>query len=125
MPKKVLNHCEKSFCPIARTLDILGDKWTLLILRDLLFFEKKQFREFSASPEGIPSNVLSDRLKMLEQYNIVTKQPYQTNRYEYTLTQKGQDLESVLLAITSWGKQYELPLSPEQFENWLEEMKKK
>ena len=124
MPKKILCHREKSHCPIARALDILGDKWTLIILRDMLVFEKKQFREFSASPEQIPTNVLSDRLKMLESREIVTKHAYQTNRYEYLLTEKGKELAPLLRELTAWGKKYETELTPAEFKNWVDEKRR-
>jgi len=65
-PTRAAARPRRSPCPIANTLDLIGDKWTLLIVRDLLFFGKRQYRDFAASPEGIPSNILADRLKRME-----------------------------------------------------------
>lgn len=98
---------ERSFCPVACALDELGDKWTLLIIRDLLL-GKKRFQEFLASPEHIATNILADRLKKLESAGFVTQQAYQQKplRYQYTLTQKGKDLGPVLQALVNWGKVY-------------------
>lgn len=95
----------RSSCPVASTLDILGDKWTLLVVRDL-FAGKKTFSEFQSSPERIPTNILADRLKRLVENEIIEKRPYQARpvRYEYTLTSKGKDLGAVLKAIVHWGE---------------------
>lgn len=98
---------KRSPCPVACTLDIVGDKWTLLIVRDL-FSGKKTYSEFQASPEKFPSNILANRLKRLVENNIITKTPYQTNppRYAYSLTDKGKDLGSVLKSMVSWGEKH-------------------
>lgn len=98
---------ERSFCPVACALDDLGDKWTLLIIRDLLL-GKKRYQEFLTSPEHIATNILADRLKKLESAGFVTQQAYQQKpvRYQYELTQKGQDLRPVLQALVNWGKAY-------------------
>jgi DNA-binding HxlR family transcriptional regulator len=95
---------ERSGCPIASTLDIVGDKWTLVIIRDLLT-GKSQFSQFLASPEGISTNILASRLKALEQAGIVTRTPYQTQppRHRYALTARGEALLPVLQAICRWG----------------------
>ncbi len=99
---------KRSPCPIANTLDLVGDKWTLLIVRDLLFFGKRQYRELAASPETIPSNILADRLKRLERAGLVARTPYQERpvRYAYTLTPTGADLKAVLLALIEWGNRH-------------------
>lgn len=98
---------ERSPCPVACTLDILGDKWTLLVVRDL-FAGKKTYSEFQGSPERIPTNILADRLKRLVMQEIVKKKPYQMHpvRYEYILTTKGKDLGQVLKSMVSWGEKY-------------------
>jgi len=95
----------RSKCPIASSLDILGDKWTLVVIRDL-FRGKEKFRDFAASPEKIKTNILTDRLKWLEENKIIQKKPYQTKptRNLYALTEKGRDLEPVLRAIALWGE---------------------
>jgi DNA-binding HxlR family transcriptional regulator len=96
---------KRSPCPVASTLDIIGDKWTLLVVRDL-FSGKKTYSEFQESPEKIPTNILADRLKRLAEYEIVEKSPYQVHpvRYEYKLTAKGRDLGEVLKALVHWGE---------------------
>jgi DNA-binding HxlR family transcriptional regulator len=97
----------RSNCAIANSLDIVGDKWSLLVVRDLLH-GKHTYGELADSPEGIPTNILADRLKRLESAGIVTSAPYQERpvRYTYTLTPKGNALGEVLLAFVRWGKQH-------------------
>ena len=98
---------ERSCCPITCSLDLLGDKWTLLIIRDL-FLGKKRYQEFLASPEKIATNILADRLKRIEANGLVKQKCYQQNptRYEYELTQKGEELKPVLEALIKWGRTY-------------------
>jgi DNA-binding HxlR family transcriptional regulator len=98
---------ERSLCAIANSLDVLGDKWTLLVVRDLLH-GKSTYGELLKSPEGIPTNILADRLRRLEGSGIVTSTPYHERpvRYAYSLTAKGRALGDVLLALVRWGKQY-------------------
>jgi DNA-binding HxlR family transcriptional regulator len=95
----------RSPCPIASTLDIIGDKWSLLVVRDL-FAGKKTYSDFQGSPEHIPTNILADRLKRLVAYEIVLKRPYQKKpvRYEYILTAKGKGLGAILKAMVLWGE---------------------
>ncbi|HEY9604872.1 MAG TPA: helix-turn-helix domain-containing protein [Allocoleopsis sp.] len=95
----------RSHCPIACTLDLIGDRWTLLIIRDMLFFRKQRFEEFLESPEGISTNILTSRLKSLEQLGLVEKQPYSNHsrRMNYQLTEQGQSLRPVLKAMIKWG----------------------
>ena len=94
----------RSLCPIANTLDIIGDKWTLLVIRDL-FSGKSTYSEFQDSPESIPTNILADRLKRLCEKGIVLKTPYQDRpvRYSYQLTDKGLLLAPVLKEMQNWG----------------------
>jgi len=94
-------------CPLASSLDIFGDKWSLLVIRDL-FFGKKTFGEFQKSPEHIPSNILAERLKRLESTDIIRKSAYQQKpvRYAYLLTEKGKDLGIVMRAMVDWGNKY-------------------
>jgi DNA-binding HxlR family transcriptional regulator len=98
---------KRSPCPVAGTLDILGDKWTLLVVRDLLM-GKTTYGDFHKSPERIPTNILAERLKRLEQAGIIEKSRYQQRpvRYAYTLTGKGRDLQPVLLALVDWGNRH-------------------
>lgn len=116
-PNNCLPESRRSACPIANVLDIVGDKWTLLVVRDL-FMGKHRYGEFQASPEAIPTNILADRLKRLEAAGLVKKDFYQDNppRAEYFLTSKGADLGPILRAMGQWGVQY-LPevVIPEQF----------
>jgi DNA-binding HxlR family transcriptional regulator len=97
----------RSPCAVANSLDILGDRWSLLVVRDLLH-GKRTYGELSRSPERIPTNILADRLKRLESTGIVASTPYQEHpvRYAYSLTPKGSALGEVLLAFVRWGKQH-------------------
>ena len=97
----------RSACAVANSLDILGDKWSLLVVRDLLH-GKHTYGELALSPERIPTNILADRLKRLESTGIITSTPYQQRpvRYSYSLTPKGSALGEVLLAFVRWGKQH-------------------
>jgi DNA-binding HxlR family transcriptional regulator len=94
-------------CPVARTLDIVGDRWTMLILRDLRDGARK-FHELQASLAGISPNTLSTRLKALEENDIVVRRFYEQHppRAEYILTAKGNDLRAVLGALRDWGEKH-------------------
>lgn len=98
----------RSPCPVACSLDIFGDRWTLLIVRDLLF-GRSRFKDFAASPEGIPTNILADRLERLLAQRVVEQIPAEdgTKRLAYRLTEKGKGLESVLKAISEWGLEWD------------------
>jgi DNA-binding HxlR family transcriptional regulator len=98
----------RSPCPIACTLDLIGDRWTLLIIRDMMFFNKQRFEDFLDSPEGISTNILANRLKLLEEIGLVEKQPYSNHsrRMNYQLTETGKSLRPVLKTITTWGLKY-------------------
>ena len=108
----------RSTCPIANVLDIVGDKWTLLVVRDLLVLGKRRYGEFQNSPEAIPTNILAERLKRLEAAGLIKKEFYQDNppRAEYLLTRKGADLGPILRAMGEWGQRY-IPgvVIPKQF----------
>lgn len=95
-------------CPISATLDILGDKWTLLIIRDLMFTGKKTYGEFLQSDEKIATNILADRLLTLEETGLVEKKAFPGNRAKnlYQLTPKGIDLMPTLFEIILWGDKY-------------------
>jgi DNA-binding HxlR family transcriptional regulator len=97
----------RSSCAIANTLDLVGDKWSLLVIRDMLH-GKKTYGELLDSPEGIPTNILADRLKRLEEAGIVVSSAYQERpvRYAYTLSEKGAALGDILLALVRWGKKH-------------------
>lgn len=98
----------RSHCPIAFGLDIFGDKWTLLVLRDLFFKEKRRYNEFLRSEEGIATNILSERLRRLEAEGLITKsKPGGGRKYIYKPTRKGLDLLPVLLEISCWSARYD------------------
>ncbi len=98
----------RSDCPIATTLAFVGDRWTLVIVRDMLT-GKKRFAEFLDSPERITTNVLTDRLNRMEQGGLVQKTAYQTNplRFEYELTAKGTALQPILQDMCRWANEHE------------------
>ena len=94
-------------CPVARSLEFLGERWTLLIVRDLLIGAKK-FQDFSASLTGVAPAVLSHRLKVLEKHGIVSRQLYSKHppRAEYALTERGLELRPVVRALGIWGARH-------------------
>ena len=98
----------RSRCPIASALDLFGDKWTLVVVRDLMFLGKHRFSDFLASGEGISTNVLSERLERLECAGLVERRRYQERppRDEYHLTEKGRDLYPVLRELVRWGNRH-------------------
>lgn len=98
----------RSLCPVSCALDILGDKWTLLVLRDIIFIRKRYFREFLKSPEKIASNILSDRLKKLEMADIILRRqdPGNQRRIIYAVTEKGLSLAPTILELLRWGAEY-------------------
>ena len=95
-------------CPLARTLDIVGERWTVLILRDLLLHGPQKFQDFQTSLSGISPNILSARLKRLEGADIIERRFYTEHppRAEYVLTGKGRELGPVLKALRSWGERH-------------------
>lgn len=98
----------RSGCPVSLGLDVFGDRWTLLIVRDLMFRGKRHFREFLASDEHISSNILSDRLKALLDEGIVSKaaDPGHAQKVVYRLTEKGIALLPILMQISQWSAQH-------------------
>lgn len=112
------NDPRRSACPISVALDVLGNKWTLLVIRDLVFAHKRHFRDFLASPESIASNVLANRLRTLEAQGIVSRRvdPDSARKVIYELTPKGIDLVPVLLELIRWGAKYDArTAAPEAF----------
>jgi DNA-binding HxlR family transcriptional regulator len=95
-------------CPVARALDVIGEKWSLLILRDLVRKGPLRFQEFEQGLPGVAPNTLSARLKTLEAQGVVSTRLYEQHppRYEYFLTEKGKALGPVLKALRVWGEQY-------------------
>ena len=98
----------RSSCPISSALDIVGDKWSLLILRDILLLGKKTFKEFSISGEKISSSILANRLAKLEELEIISKRLHPTNKkvFEYFVTQKGVDFLPVIVELILWSEKY-------------------
>ncbi len=97
----------RSACAVANSLDIVGDKWSLLVVRDLLH-GARTYGELANSRERIPTNILAERLRRLERAGIIVSTPYQQRptRYSYALSPKGSALGDVLLAFVRWGRQY-------------------
>ena len=93
-------------CPITSALDIVGDKWSLVIVKQMLLEDKKTFKEFSESDEAIASNILSSRLKMLEEYNMISKGKLPNNKKTniYLLTEKGLSLAPTIVELTLWSE---------------------
>ncbi len=97
----------RSSCPVACTLDLVGDRWTLLVIRDLLA-GKKRYSDFLTSAEKIPTNILADRLKRLEREGLIESVPYSEHppRFEYHLTTEGRGLGRAVDALANWGLEH-------------------
>lgn len=106
MPKKSQR---RSNCPINFALQTFGDSWSLLIVRDIVYFGRKTYREFLEAGEGIATNILASRLAQMEQDGILTKQPDGTDKRKevYSLTDKGLDLIPILLELAAWGARHD------------------
>ncbi|MCG8432557.1 MAG: helix-turn-helix transcriptional regulator [Gammaproteobacteria bacterium] len=102
-------HATKTACPIAFAVDLIGDRWTLLVIRDLMFHGKRYYGELLASEEGIATNVLADRLLKLEENGIVTRHddPDNRKRIRYQLTKKGKALMPALLELVRWSGKHD------------------
>lgn len=111
MPRKSVSHSTacRSHCPISYSLEFVGDRWTLLVLRDLILARKRYFQDFLASPEGIASNILANRLKRLEGAGLVAREtdPGHAGRVLYTPTDKALDLLPVMVELVRWGAKYD------------------
>jgi DNA-binding HxlR family transcriptional regulator len=104
-----MNDIQRSGCPINLTLEVVGDKWSLLIIRDIMFGNRRHYRELlTRSDEGISSNILADRLKMLLERGIITRQddPSHKQKGIYSLTEQGIELLPILAQMASWGFKY-------------------
>lgn len=103
----------RSGCPINLGLEIFGDRWSLLVIRDIMFAGKRHFREFLASDEAISSNILADRLARLVEAGILTRRDDPAHKLKaiYSLTEKGIDLLPVIAEISRWSRKYE-PVDP-------------
>jgi DNA-binding HxlR family transcriptional regulator len=93
---------------VACALDIFGDRWTLLVVRDLIL-GRSRFKDFTASPEGIPTNILTERLERLLSHGIIVRVPVGENskRFAYQLTEKGETLRPIIKAMVHWGLKWE------------------
>ena len=100
-----MNHDFRCNCLITSAIDIIGDKWTLVIIKQMLLEGKKTFKDFSESDEAIASNILSSRLKMLEEFKIISKEklPYNKKTNIYLLTEKGLGLTPTIIELTLWS----------------------
>lgn len=105
----------RSRCPITSALDIIGDKWSLVIIKQIIFEEKATFKDFIESPESVATNILTTRLKMLEEYNLIEKQKLPCNKKTniYTLTEKGLGLIPVVTELSIWSKHHINDFNPE------------
>ncbi|QEH40923.1 helix-turn-helix domain-containing protein [Chitinophaga sp. XS-30] len=99
---------KRSDCPISSSLDIFGDKWSLLIVRDLMLYKTRTYGDFTKSTEKIATNILANRLQILEENGIIVKLPYPDNKVKglYKLSSKGVDLIPALIEIALWGGKY-------------------
>ena len=115
MPSRSL--ARRSLCPVSCTLDVLGDRWSLLVVRDVVR-GKKRYAEFLESSEGIPTNILADRLKRLVSNGIIKAKRYSDHppRVEYHLTTKGEDLRPIIRAMVEWGIQHAGGRTPPGYE---------
>ena len=104
MPK----HYDLAHCPVARTLDLIGERWTILLLRDLLLHGPRRFQDFQTSLEGVAPNTLSVRLKAMESNGLVQRRLYSEHppRLEYVLTDKGKSLGPIVNAMRDWGNRH-------------------
>lgn len=95
-------------CPVARTLDLIGERWTILLLRDLLLEGPRRFQDFQTSLPGVAPNILSARLKSLEDHGLVERRLYNDRppRLEYMLTDKGRSLGPIVKALRDWGRKH-------------------
>ena len=112
----------RSGCPVSRSLEILGDRWSLLVIRDLMIRGAKHFKDFQESGEGIASNILADRLRKLQEAGIISAEAGETDgrRIDYRLTEKGINLAPLLLELLLWGGQHEEDSMPRSM---IEKMK--
>ena len=103
-PRRAASRANRSRCPVSCTLDVLGDRWSLLVVRDLMR-GKRRFGEFLESSESIPTNILTERLKRLVRVGIITSRRYCSHppRMEYALTPRGEDLRPMIRAMVEWG----------------------
>jgi DNA-binding HxlR family transcriptional regulator len=118
---KAKHDYRQSGCGVAYGLDVFGDKWTLVIIKDMILSGKRQFNKFLASPEKMASNILADRLKRLEEEGIVTKtqDPDSESKFVYELTLKGKELIPLIVEVMLWGSKHAPnPSAPAELLRW-------
>lgn len=116
---------KRSDCPISYCLDFFGDKWTLLIIRDIVIYDKNTFGDFLNSEEGMATNVLTDRLKMLEAEGFLIKYPVPGKpRTAYTLTENGVTLIPMIVELSEWGANYSQTNNSKSREAFAKALKK-
>lgn len=115
---------KRSDCPISCSLDVIGDKWSLLVIRDLLFAGECTYGDFLKSKEGIATNILANRLQTLEESGLIEKldHPDSKSKVLYRLTKKGVELLPVLVEMAIWAEKY-FPINEER-KKWLKEVKR-
>jgi DNA-binding HxlR family transcriptional regulator len=103
-----MNRSYQQDCPVARAMDIIGERWAPLILRDLLLHKSRRFQDFQEALPGIAPNTLSERLKALEGHGIIARRQYEDHppRFEYVLSDKGKTLGPIIKALRDWGARH-------------------
>src|SRR6201987_1412281 len=106
----------RQFCPVPRALDLIGDRWTILILRDLILEGRRKFQDLQRAFPKMSPNTLSTRLKTLEEHGLVERRTYGDDppRAEYVVTDKGRELRAVLRSLRIWGEKHTKPPSPQR-----------
>lgn len=109
-----MNHKFRCTCPITSALDILGDKWMLVIVKQMLLEHKETFKDFTESDEAIATNILSTKLKLLEEVGIITKSKLPNNKKTnlYNLTEKGLDLTPIIVELALWSDSHLRDIHP-------------
>jgi DNA-binding HxlR family transcriptional regulator len=123
MVRKVKRRRRRSGCPVSISLETLGDRWSLLVIRDLMVRGYRTFKQFQHSDERIATNILTDRLRRLERNGIISAEadPADGRRMSYRLTEKGMDLAPLLLELLIWGALHEETMAPREL---IAEMKR-
>jgi DNA-binding HxlR family transcriptional regulator len=119
---KAKHDSRQSGCGVAYGLDVFGDKWTLVVVREMALLGKRHFNELLACPEKMASNILADRLKRLEEEGMITKRqaPENESKFIYSLTPKGKELIPVILEVLRWGARYAPNcINPPELVRWV------
>lgn len=122
-----MSRTKRSHCPISFALDIFGDKWSLLILRDLIFKDKSYYEDFLNAGENISTNILADRLKLLKKEGLIASSPDKNNNRKiiYSPTAKALDLIPMILEVIDWSAKYDpKTAAPQEFLDMLKKDRK-